>query len=105
MPGITESKVARALLSGHAASIANAVLHMDDTRESIIVQLLIVLNEECNDLCKCISPTSPFQTLNVDMMANFKWNIMIDDLQIRAHSSIRYWTPTHLRVTKGMLRK
>ena len=44
--GIAESKVARALLGGHAASIAKAVLHMDDIRESIIVQLLRELNEE-----------------------------------------------------------
>ena len=82
--GIAESKVGRALLGGHAASIAKTVLHMDDVRESIIVQLLRELNEECNDLCNRISPTSPFRTLNVDMMANFKWTIMIDDLQIRA---------------------
>ena len=80
----SRKQVGRALLGGHAASIAKTVLHMDDVRESIIVQLLRELNEECNDLCKRISPTSPFQTLNVDMMANFKWTIMIDDLQIRA---------------------
>ena len=59
MLGTAESKVARALIGGHAASIAKAVLHMDDIRESIIVQLLRKLNEEYNDLCKSIFPTSP----------------------------------------------
>ena len=87
------------------AMLLPTVLHMDDVRESIIVQLLRELNEECNDLCKRISPTSPFRTLNVDMMANFKWTIMIDTCKQEHHCSIRYWTPSHLRVTKGILRK
>ena len=59
MLGTAESKIARALIGGHARSIAKAVMTKDDVKENIIKLLLGKLNEECASLCrKAISPLS-----------------------------------------------
>ena len=57
--GPAESKVARALLGGHAPSIAKAVLEQEDIKNAVIHQLLVKLNDECTNLCRK-SVISPF---------------------------------------------
>ena len=80
--GPAESKVARALLGGHAPSIAKAVLEQD-IKNAVIHQLLVKLNDECTNLCRK-SVISPFRTIPVDQMASFKWKDMVEELQQRA---------------------
>ena len=65
MLGPAESKIARALLGGHAASIAKAVLGQDDLREAIIILILVQINEECTNLCKK-DTASLFHTIPFD---------------------------------------
>lgn len=83
MLGSAESKVARALLGSNPVSIAKAVLNEDDLREAIIKQLLRELNEECTNLCRKTTK-SPFRTIPVDELANFKWNDLVAELQLKA---------------------
>ena len=67
MLGTAESKIARALIGGHARSIAKAVMTQDDVKENIIKLLLGKLKEECASLCrKAIS--SPFCTMPTDQI-------------------------------------
>ena len=83
MLGTAESKIVRALIGGHARSIAKAVMTQDDVKENIIKLLLGKLNEECASLCrKAIS--SPFRTMPADQMASFKWVDMVTDLKVKA---------------------
>ena len=72
----------RALLGGHAVSIAKAVLGEKDLRDAIIKQLLREINKECNSLCKKTIATH-FRTIPVDELANFKWKDMVADLQLK----------------------
>ena len=62
MLGTAESKIARALIGGHAGSIAKAVMTQDDVKETVIKLLLGKLNEECASLCRK-AITSPFHTM------------------------------------------
>ena len=81
--GTSGSKVARALLGGHAESIAKAVLEQDDIKESIVTLLLGELNKECTYLCKK-THSSPFRAIAVDQLPLFKWENVVSDLQLKA---------------------
>lgn len=68
-------------------SIAKAALGIDDVREAIISQLLGMLNKECLQLCRRKSDThspSPFRSIPVDKLAEFKWENMVTELQSKA---------------------
>ena len=81
--GPAESKIARALLGGHTVSIAKAVLGNKDMREAVITLVLTQLNEECTNLCRSATG-SPFRTIPVNKLANFKWRDMVSDLHLKA---------------------
>ena len=83
MLGPAESKVARALLGGHAPSIAKAIMDNDDVKEAIIKLLLRKLNEECTYLCR-LTTTSPFRAIPINQLATFKWKDMMADLEQKA---------------------
>ena len=81
--GQAEGKVARALLGGHAPSIAKAVLEREDVKEEVIKQLLREINEECSKLCSKTA-ISPYRTIPVDQLAGLKWKDMAEELQQKA---------------------
>ena len=78
-----DSKIARALLGGHAPSIAKAVLGQEKLRDAVIVLLLMELNGECTNLCRS-SSASPFHKIPVDKLVDFKWTDMVTNLQLNA---------------------
>lgn len=81
--GQAEGKVARALLGGHATSIAKAVLQRDDVKEAILKQLIHEINDECSKLCSKTT-ISPYRTIPVDQLAGLKWKDMAEELQQKA---------------------
>ena len=83
MLGTAESKIARALIGGHAGYIAKALMTWDDVKENIIKLMLGKLNEECTCLCRK-AITSPFRTMPADQIASFKWVDMVTDLKVKA---------------------
>ena len=83
--GPAKGKVARALLGGHATSIAKAVLELDDVKEAVIKQLLMEINGEYSKLCSKTT-ISPYRTIPVDQLASFKWKDMVEELQQKAPS-------------------
>lgn len=79
--GSAEGKIARALLGGNAASISKAVLSVETVREAIITQLLGLLNRECSKLCRFNPTSSPFRTIPVEKMVEFKWDDLMSELE------------------------
>lgn len=79
-----EAKLARVLLGGHAPSIAKAALAMDNVKDAIITQLLVILNEECRQLCRLGPDTSLFRTVSLSQMMDFKWDGMLTQLKTTA---------------------
>ena len=75
----------RALLGGHAGSIAKAVLKIGDVREAIVTQILGTLNDECGKLCqrKC-DTSSLFRSIPYEELDEFKWENMVAELQLKA---------------------
>ena len=49
--GSAEGKLTRALVGGDAVSIAKAALSVEGVRETVTIQLLRTLNQECSKLC------------------------------------------------------
>ena len=83
MLGPAEGKIARALLGGHAASIAKTVLEQDHVKEAVIQQLLREINEECSKLCSKTT-ISPYRSIPVDQMDSLKWKELAEELQQKA---------------------
>ena len=68
----------RALLGGHAGSIAKAVLKIGDVREAIVTQILGTLNDEC------VNTSSLFRSIPYEELDEFKWENMVAELQLKA---------------------
>ena len=81
--GQAGGKVARALLGGHATSIAKAVLEWENVKEAVIQQLHRKINEECSKLCSKTT-ISPYRTIPVDRLAGLKWKDVAEELQQKA---------------------
>ena len=79
--GSAEGKLTRALVGGDAVSIAKAALSVEGVRETVTIQLLRTLNQECSKLCKMQPTSSRFRKIQVDRLADFKWADMIAELE------------------------
>lgn len=77
--------MARHLLGGHAPSLAKAVMAMDDVRDSLFGMFLDIINAECSSLCQR-SPEnrSPFRKMSLNEVVDFKWSLLLHDLETRA---------------------
>lgn len=75
--------MARNLLGGHVASIAKAVMAMEDVRESLHTLFLNSINEECNKVCKR-TQRSVFHQMSMTQVVDFKWPLLIDELKSKA---------------------
>ena len=94
--GDAESRVARALLGGHAPSIASAVLAMDAVKESIFTSFLELVNRECSELCQTANSTN-FRHIPVDQYGSFEWDMFMEELRSKSPMFLKILTTIAVR--------
>ncbi len=82
--GEAEGKIAESLMSGHAPTIALAIMQTDPLREAVYTHLLETLTKECGNLCSTSEGTSLFRRLSVTALPSKSWESFIIELESKA---------------------
>lgn len=92
--GDAESKVARYLVTGHAPSIASAVMEMKSVMQAVLGIVSQTVSNECGKLCQKLSDDGPsqFRAIPVTDLAGFTWGAFIKELEIKAPTLMNIFT-------------
>ena len=82
-------RIGRALAGGHPETIAKSVLGNEEIRTVLVNKVveMVVVDNECLVLCRMPKDgevLSPFRKLAFDQLKEFKWEMLISELQTKA---------------------
>ena len=79
--------IGRALAGGHPETIAKSVLAHIEIRTVLVNKMVEMMDGECLASCrmpKDTEETPPFRKMTFDQLNEFKWEMLISELQTRA---------------------
>ena len=80
-------RIGRALAGGHPETIAKSVLGNVEIRAVLVNKVVEMVDNECLALCRMPKDgevLSPFRKLAFDQLKEFKWEMLISELQTKA---------------------
>ena len=80
-------RIGRALAGGHPETIAKSVLGHKEIRTVLVNKVVEIVDSECSALCRMQKDgevTPPFRKMTFDQLKEFKWEMLICELQTRA---------------------